>query len=184
MTSALRTLMLIAVLSAVCSARIVSAADPVSEETSLSLNGTWRIQPAGAEERDIVVPGVWERSPGVANVHEATCRREFQIPESFAGRRVLLRFDAVGDAAEVSVNGQHAGGHVGACLPFEVDITGLVAVPLTTNQLAVLVQDDTHFSVLREGRDRHNHKSWIPRGMGANNRKGLYQTVTLVARGS
>ena len=79
-------------------------------------------------------------------------------------------------------NGQHAGGHVGACLPFEVDITGLVGVPSTTNQLAVFVRDDTHFSAPREGRDRHNRKSWIPRGMGSNNRKGLYQTVTLLAR--
>jgi hypothetical protein len=182
MTSALRTFLLVAALWAVCPAPIVSAADPVPEETSLSLNGTWRIQPAGTEERDIVVPGFWERSPGLADVHEAAYRRQFEVPESFAGRRVLLRFDAVGDAADVSVNGQHAGGHVGACLPFEVDITGLVAVPSTTNQLAVFVRDDTHFSVPREARDRHNRKSWIPRGMGANNRKGLYQNVTLLAR--
>ncbi len=132
------------------------------------------MQPVGAEERDMAVPGFWERSPGLANVHEATYRREFEVPESFADRRVLLRFDAVGDAAEVSVNGQHAGGHVGACLPFEVDITGLVVVPSTTNQLAVFVRDDTHFSVPREAHDRHNRKSWIPRGMGANNRKGIH----------
>ena len=68
----------------------------------------------------------------------------------------------------------------GPCLPFEVDITGLVTS--TTNQLAVVVRDDTCFSVFEEGRDRHNRKSWIPRGMGANNRKGLYQSVTLLAR--
>ena len=182
MKNVFRTLTLFAVLSAIYPTLLKAAASLIPEETSLSLDGTWRIQPAGAEERDIVVPGFWERSPGLANVHEATYRREFEVPESFAGRRVLLRFDAVGDAAEVSVNGQHAGGHVGACLPFEVDITGLVGVPSTTNQLAVFVRDDTHFSVPRESRDRHNRKSWIPRGMGANNRKGLYQTVTLLAR--
>jgi len=155
---------------------------PVPEETNISLDGTWRIEPVGGGERDIAVPSFWERAPGLANVHEAVYRREFDVPEAFAGRRVLLRFDAVGDAAEVSVNGQHAGGHVGPCLPFEVDITSLVAAPSSGNKLAVTVRDDTHFSVARESRGRRNRKSWIPRGMGANNRKGLYQRVTLVAR--
>jgi hypothetical protein len=58
-------------------------------------------------ERETVVPVFWERSPGPANVHEATYRRELVVPESFAGHRVLLRFAAVGDA-EVPVNGQQA----------------------------------------------------------------------------
>jgi len=157
-------------------------AGAIVEETAISLNGTWRIQPLGGEERDIVVPGFWERVSGLRDVHEAVYSRPFDVPESFAGRRVLLRFDAVGDAAEVSVNGQHAGGHVGACLPFEMDITGLVAVPSTSNKLAVAVRDDTHFSVVRQSSDRRNRKHWMPRGMGADNRKGLYQAVTLIAR--
>jgi beta-galactosidase len=152
------------------------------EETAISLNGTWRIQPAGGTEQEIAVPGFWERVSGLRDVHEATYTREFDVPESFAGRRVLLRFDAVGDAAEVSVNGQHAGGHVGACLPFEVDITALVTIPSTGNKLAVAVRDDTHFSVPRQSNDRRDRKSWMPRGMGANNRKGLYQAVALLAR--
>jgi hypothetical protein len=154
----------------------------LAEETAISLNGTWRIQPADGEERDIVVPGFWERVSGLRDMHEATYTRQFDVPESFAGRRVLLRFDAVGDAAEVSVNGQYAGGHAGACLPFEVDITGLVTIPSTGNKLAVAVRDDTHFSVLRQSSDRRNRKHWMPRGMGANNRKGLYQAVALLAR--
>ncbi|HEY5913655.1 MAG TPA: glycoside hydrolase family 2 TIM barrel-domain containing protein [Verrucomicrobiae bacterium] len=182
MMSLFRTLTFVSVLSVICRALLASGADPMPEETRVSLDGTWRIQPADGEEREIAVPGFWERSRGLANAHEATYRREFEVPESFAGRQVLLRFDAVGDAAEVSVNGQHAGGLVGACLPFEMDITGLVSAPSTSNRLAVFVRDDTHFSVLREGRDRRNRKSWIPRGMGANNRKGLYQAVSLLAR--
>ena len=109
-------------------------ADPVAEETAVSLNGVWHIQPTGGAEQEIAVPGFWERAPGLRDVHEATYTRTFDVPESFAGRRVLLRFDAVGDAADVSVNGQYAGDHAGACLPFEVDITGLVAVPSTGNQ--------------------------------------------------
>jgi hypothetical protein len=157
-------------------------AGAVAEEATISLNGTWHLTPAGGTEREIAVPGFWERVPGLRDVHEATYTRGFDVPESFAGRRVLLRFDAVGDAAEVSVNGQHAGGHVGACLPFEVDITALVAIPSTGNKLAVAVRDDSHFSVPRPASDRRSRRHWIPRGMGANNRKGLYQGVTLFAR--
>ncbi len=153
-----------------------------TDETAVSLSGTWHIQPAGGTEQEIAVPSFWERTPGLREVHEATYLREFDVPETFAGRRVLLRFDAVGDAADVSVNGQHAGSHVGACLPFEVDITALVAIPSTGNKLAVAVRDDSHFSVPRKSSDRRNRKHWIPRGMGANNRKGLYQAVTLLAR--
>jgi hypothetical protein len=157
-------------------------AGTIVEETAVSLNGTWLIQPAGGEEREIAVPGFWDRAPGLRDVHEATYTRAFDVPESFAGRRALLRFDAVGDAAEVSINGQHAGGHVGACLPFEVDITALVTIPSTGNKLAVAVRDDSHFSAPRPSSDRRNRKYWMPRGMGANNRKGLYQAVTLLAR--
>ena len=95
----------------------------IVEETALSLNGTWRIQPGNAEEREIAVPSFWERLPGLRDVHEATYTRQFDVPESFAGRRVLLRFDAVGDAADVSVNGQHAGGN--SADPHAEDLPGV-----------------------------------------------------------
>jgi hypothetical protein len=61
-------------------------------------------KPAGAEERDITVPGFWERSPGFANVHEAIYLRKFEVPESFAGGRAPPRFDAAGDTDDVSVS--------------------------------------------------------------------------------
>ena len=164
---------------------ILPAAEPVVEpadvEQILSLNGTWRLEPAGGQAQEVIVPGFWERIAGLRDVHEASYRREFDLPASFAGNRVFLKFDAVGDAAEVSVNGQHAGGHVGADLPFTVDITGLVTIPSASNKLAVLVRDDSYFSVPREAGKGRSRKSWIPRGMGANNRKGLYQEVSLHA---
>lgn len=157
------------------------ASEPPSIEQVRSLNGTWRLEPVGGEALEVIVPGSWERIQGLRNVHEATYRREFDIPASFLGQRVFLKFDAVGDAAQVSVNGQYAGGHVGAALPFAVDITDLVTIPSSGNTLAVAVRDDSHFSVARENARRRNRKHWIPHGMGANNRKGLYQNVTLHA---
>lgn len=152
------------------------------EEIVVSLDGAWRIRPAGGEERDIAVPSFWDRQAELREVHRAMYRRTFDLPESFKDKRIVLRFDAVGDAAEVSVNGQAAGGHLGAALPFELDVTDLVSVPSTGNRLEVEVRDDTHFSVPRPSKDWRNRKSWIPRGMGTNNRKGLYQSVTLRGR--
>ena len=80
-----------------------SLSRPSAEENVVSLDGAWRFQPAGYEEREAIVPGQWERIAGLADVHEATYRRTFAVPEAFRGQRVLLRFDAVGDFAEVLV---------------------------------------------------------------------------------
>lgn len=158
-----------------------AATDPAAAEQVILLNGAWTLEPRGGESREVQVPSLWERIPGLGNVPEATYRQKFDVPASFAGKRVFLKFDAVGDAADIAVNGQHAGGHVGAALPFTVDITALVSTPSTNNQLAVQVRDDSHFSVARANDRRRNRKHWIPRGMGANNRKGLYQNVALHA---
>ena len=49
--------------------------------------------------------------------------REVTVPESFAGKRVLLHFDAVDQEAVVWVNGRELVRHVGGYLPFEADIT-------------------------------------------------------------
>jgi hypothetical protein len=149
-----------------------------------SLDGTWSVSAPGAWAQEVPVPGFLENLSGTKGLHQFTYTRTFEVPEAGDERRVFLRFDAVGDAADVRVNGQHAGGHLGAALPFEVDITELVEVPSTTNRLEVLVRDDTHFSVPRESTDWRNRKHWIPRGMGMNNRKGLYQSVSLVCRPS
>ncbi len=75
-----------------------------------------------------------------------------------------------------------AGGAISPALPFEVDITGLVNVPSEGNRLEVRVKDDSHFGVPRNDVAWRNLRHWIPRGMGAHNRKGLYQSVSLRAK--
>lgn len=152
------------------------------EESVVSLDGPWRFQPSEGEEREVSVPGGWDRFSGLRNVHQATYRRTFDLPESFAGQRVLVRFDAVGDFAEVLVNGRYAGQHLGSTLPFEVDITGLVSIPSKDNRLEVRVKDDTHFSVPVEKQGFRNRRHWIPHGIGGDNRKGLLQSVSLRGR--
>ncbi len=155
---------------------------PLGEETVISLDGTWQIQAEKLPARDIAVPAFWESVQELRGAHQAVCSRAFDVPQACQGQQLALHFDAVGDYAEVRVNGQFAGQHLGPLLPFEIDITGLVAAPSTGNRLEVLIRDDTFFSVPRPSSDWRNRRHWLPRGTGTNNRKGLYQSVSLRAR--
>ncbi|NUQ01400.1 MAG: hypothetical protein HUU35_16275, partial [Armatimonadetes bacterium] len=87
-----------------------------------------------------------------------------------------------GEQAEVRVNGRSAGTQLVGPLPAEFDISGLVAAPSAGNVLEVMVRDDTHFSVPRPSADWRNIRHWIPHGIGGNNRKGLFQSVSLRGR--
>lgn len=64
-------------------------------------------------------------------------RRRFQLPEGWAGRRCILRFDGVDAAFHVWVNGRPAGFSKGSRLAAEFDITDLIQSGV--NLLAVSV---------------------------------------------
>ncbi|HJN14536.1 MAG TPA: glycoside hydrolase family 2 TIM barrel-domain containing protein, partial [Armatimonadota bacterium] len=162
--------------------RAGQSAGALAEETVVSLDGTWRFQPEGGDEQDISVPQQWNFIDGLRNVHRGTYRRTFDVPDSMQGQRVLLRFETVGDYCEVTVNGFHVGEHLGPCVPFEIDVTERAAPGSTGNALEVAVRDDTHFSVPKETTDWRDRRHWIPHGIGANSRKGIWQSVNLVGR--
>ena len=54
-------------------------------------------------------------------------RRTFAVPESWKGRRVVLRFEGVASCCEVWVNGRRAGYFEDARLPSEFDVTEFVS---------------------------------------------------------
>ena len=54
-------------------------------------------------------------------------RTTFNVPDSWKGRRIRLRFDGVYSAYYVWVNGHKVGYAEDSCLPSEFDITGYVA---------------------------------------------------------
>ena len=66
-------------------------------------------------------------------------RKHFTAPKAWRGKRVYLEFDGVFQAAEIFVNGQHAGEHKGGYTGFTVDITG--AVKAGDNVVAVRVNN-------------------------------------------
>jgi beta-galactosidase len=55
-------------------------------------------------------------------------RKQLQMGADAPGKRYLLYFESANMTADVFVNGQHAGGHVGGYLGFEIDITDLLDI--------------------------------------------------------
>ena len=110
----------------------------------LCLNGPWELTHGGTATK-IVVPFCPESL--LSGVEEPpkcgetmVYRRSFALPQSWAGRRVLLHFGAVSREAEVLVNGVSLANHDNGYLPFEVDITNKL-VP-GENELRVRVRND------------------------------------------
>ncbi len=88
-----------------------------------------------------------------------------------AGKRLLLHFGAVDNAASVFVNGKPVGGHIGGYLPFTLDITD--AVTEGENTLTVLVTDALD-KTYPYGKQRHKRG-----GMWYTPISGIWQTVWL-----
>ena len=78
-------------------------------------------------------------------------RRHFTLPELPAGSHLLVRFEAVLTRADVWMNGQYLGFHLGGFTPFDFDLTGLFR-PGQDNVIAVKVDNREMKEVPPEGR--------------------------------
>ena len=93
---------------------------------------------------DLPVPSNWEvlgySRPTYFDADSAVglYRRTVNIPESFAGKKILWHFDGVTDSAEVWVNGQRVGYHEGGFTAFDIDLTPAIK-PGSANLLGVRV---------------------------------------------
>ena len=67
-------------------------------------------------------------------------RRTFSVPESWKGKRIVLRFEGVASCCEVWVNGKKAGYFEDARLPSEFDVTALVTFGTTDNTVTARVR--------------------------------------------
>ncbi len=109
----------------------------------VNLNGTWDFEfdpgdtgiDRGLLESDfsekILVPFAPETAAsGIENVDFLTAvwyRRTVKVPEEWAGKDVLLHFEAVDHDATVWVNGQEVARHRGGFSPITADLAGLVS---------------------------------------------------------
>jgi beta-galactosidase/beta-glucuronidase len=69
-------------------------------------------------------------------------RKHFDVPASWSGKIVSLEFEAAFDQAEIYVNGQQVGEHIGGYNGFSMDITS--AINTGDNVVAVRLNNEWH----------------------------------------
>jgi beta-galactosidase/beta-glucuronidase len=135
----------------------------------LSLDGTWEVQlEPGSPYLPILVPFTFEAPlSGIgrgAEVHERVrYRRQFRVPERWAGVDLLLRFGGVDWHAVVSVDGQVVASHTGGYTHFSVAL-GPVD-PSVEHELVVDVTDPADGFQPR-GKQRGSGGIWYTRATG------------------
>lgn len=103
--------------------------------------------------------------------------KEFTLPESFAGKHVLLRFGAVDYHARVFVNGVKVGEHFGGYTPFCFDITSHLG---EINRITVCVFDDNRDPKIPSGKQSPLYRSFSALYTKTS---GIWQSVWLEACG-
>ena len=150
-------------------------------DSYLCLNGKWQLEIERRGERvfdsEILVPFVPEsRISGVERETAADetliYRREVTLPRGFAGHRLMLHVGACDQYAEVFIDGDRVGEHVGGYLPFRLDITEAVAGK-DSFEVCVKARDplDPDLPYGKQTRRRG--------GMWYTNVSGIWQTVWL-----
>ncbi len=134
---------------------------------TVSLNGKWdfRLLPGGKDDaalerffrpdfkakgfKTIDVPSNWAvlgfeepvyRGFKDGRASEGFYRLEFDTPEGFSGRRVLLKFGGVWSEADVWLNGEHLGRHSSGYTSFAYLVSGKLKADGSSNLLAVRVK--------------------------------------------
>ena len=155
----------------------------------LCLNGEWQFEldpgdsghQRGLLERElaskITVPFCVESElSGVAHVDFIDCvwyRREVEIPSEWAGRKVLLHFQAVDYDAVVWVNGQEVVRHRGGWGPVTCDLSGF-AEPGETVTLVVRARDRILYTKSPHGKQC---ETYFNCGCSYTRTTGIWQTV-------
>ena len=154
----------------------------LKRDSFLNLNGYWdfTVQREAslpqAYDKKILVPfcpesllsGIKEHFP---DGYSLFYRKKLILPADFQKDRVLLHFGAVDQIAEIFINGQKAGSHVGGYESFSLDITDYLQ---EENELVVRVTDDLRNNTLPYGKQTLNRG-----GMWYTPVSGIWQTVWL-----
>ena len=116
--------------------------------------------------------------PAWDGVEMGWLNRSISVPAAWAGRRIVLRFQAVAGDCLVLVNHQRVSEHTDRYLPFECDITALVH-PGGSDDLTVGVR---HSRLANLADARYPHYRWTEApGSTLDGIIGIWQDVTLLA---
>jgi len=118
------------------------------------LDGVWRINPSpqggfqteptkGPGWHDFTVPGQWlQQGFDIPRNQPAAVATDFRVPKSWAGKRIILRFEAVHGGTDYWLNGEHLGYSENLFTPVEFDVTDAVRVG-AKNHLVLAIKVDT-----------------------------------------
>ncbi len=154
----------------------------------LNLNGSWEFAEtndpklsfldAKAYPDKIIVPFCREsalsglgRKGFVTNVWY---RREFQVPNSWDGKRIRLHIGACDWLTTVWVNGKQVGEHQGGSAAFAFDVTDFLIS--STNSVVIKAFDDTKSGLQAAGKQSQREES---HGIFYTRTTGIWQTVWL-----
>ena len=154
----------------------------MKRDSFLNLNGYWEFAVKAdaslpeSYDRKILVPFCPESLLSGIKAHfpdgdSLFYRKNLTLPPNFRKDRVLLHFGAVDQIAEIFMNGQKVGSHVGGYEAFSLDITDYLQ---EENELVVRVVDDLRKNTLPYGKQTLNRG-----GMWYTPVSGIWQTVWL-----
>jgi beta-galactosidase len=106
-------------------------------------------------------------------------KRTFRLPGDWAGRRIILHFEAVAGEAQVFVNGKSAGTHFDSFLPFDFDVTDLVKSD-GDNDLLVGVRRSDLFNIVSPDYPPGQQRTY-PNGSNTDRLVGIWNDVFLWA---
>ncbi len=150
----------------------------------LNLNGLWDLAIVGKDAKpeafplQILVPYPVESALSgimkpVSENERLWYHRKFEVPRSWAEKRVLLHFGAVDFEAVVMVNGKEVGTHRGGYDGFSMDVTEALH-PVGQNDLVVAVWDPTDAGTQPRGKQVRK-----PGSIWYTSTSGIWQTVWL-----
>ena len=118
----------------------------------IDLNGTWQFNSSPEKDffqkisqsgwKTIDVPGEWVMQGYTVKSGEyAGYVRSFNIPDTWKGKRIILKCEAIYSECKIWLNGKPAARHLGGMTPFENDITALVKNG--ENNLSIAVRSES-----------------------------------------
>lgn len=113
-------------------------------------------------------------------------RHQIVMPENMVGKKFRLYFEAVSKVADVYVNGEYVGGHIGMFGDFELDITdqlksgkNIIAVNIKVRKYEKRADADKNVARAVSVDINNDMLNSLPSGMFGGNEGGIWQPVKL-----
>ena len=112
------------------------------------------------------------------NARMGWLKKNFTLPKSWVGKKIILHFEAIAGESRVLINGKQAGSNFDSHLPFEVDITDYL-IEGENNEILVGVRHSKLFD--KSHPDYSKFGATYPPGSNTDDLLGIWQDVFLFA---